>query len=138
MSAITSRVRSLAAPPSPDGPGRGQGDQRIVIRGVGWHVYDSLSEAIGEGRHVRLADDGGGPGDHDDRALHQRYKVFLGKIVAAVTQALNIDRGTCGETTWKRTEFERGLAADLSYYFDSEVVFRNQMNSTRFTISAGS
>ena len=34
------------------------GDQRIVIRGVGRHVYDVLDEAIGEGQHIRLAYDG--------------------------------------------------------------------------------
>ena len=35
-----------------------QGDQRTVFRGVDWHTYHSLSEAIGEGQHVRLAYDG--------------------------------------------------------------------------------
>jgi hypothetical protein len=35
-----------------------QGDQRTVFRGVDWHTYNSLSEAIGEGQHVRLAYDG--------------------------------------------------------------------------------
>jgi len=104
----------------PGGSGPGQGDQRIVIRGVGWHVYDCLSEAIGEGQHVRLAYDG------EDLEImtvgypHENYKDLLGKFVTAVTQALNIDRGTCGETTWKRPEIERGLQADLSYYFDPE------------------
>ena len=34
------------------------GDQKIVIRGVGWDVYDCLSEAIGEDQHVRLTYDG--------------------------------------------------------------------------------
>ncbi len=49
---------------------------------------------------------------------HERYKELLGKIVAAVTLALDIDRATCGETTWKRPEIGRALQADLSYYFD--------------------
>ena len=120
MSAITSRPRSQIAPPSPEGPALGQGDQRIVIRGVRWHVYDCLSEAIREGQHVRLAYDGKDLEIMTAGYLHERYKELLGKLVAAVTLALDIDRGTCGETTWKRPEVERGLEADLSYYFDPE------------------
>ena len=118
MSTIAVPPRSHAAPSTPEVPGNGQGDQRIVIRGVGWHVYECLSEAIGEGQHVRLAYDGEDLEIMTTSHLHERYKELLGKIVAAVTLALNIDRGTCGETTWKRPETGRGVQADLSYYFD--------------------
>jgi Uma2 family endonuclease len=120
MSAITTRPRSPAAPSSSDGLGPGAGDQRIVIPGVGWHVYECLSEAIGEWQHIRLAYDGEDLEIMTAGYPHERYKDLLGKIVAAVTQALNIDRGTCGETTWKRAETNRGIQADLSYYFDAE------------------
>jgi Uma2 family endonuclease len=118
MSAITSRPRSQAAPPSPGGPG--QGDQRIVIRGVGWHVYQCLSEAIGEGQHVRLAYDGEDLELMTAGYLHEHYKEILGQIITAVSRAAEIPRKKAGETTWKRPEIERGLQADLSYYFDPE------------------
>lgn len=120
MSAITSRPRSQAAPSSPGAPGPGQGDQRIVIRGVGWDVYDCLSAAIGEGQHVRLTYDGEDLEIMTAGYWHERYKELLGKIVTALTQALNIDRTSCGETTWKRAELARGLQADLSYHFDPD------------------
>lgn len=93
------------------------GDQRIVLRGVGWQVYDCLSEAIGEDQHVRLAYDG------EDLEImtvgypHERYKELLGKIVAAVSKAVGIPRSTAGETTWKRPKVKRGLQADQCYYF---------------------
>jgi Uma2 family endonuclease len=120
MSAITSRSRSQTAPSLPGGPGPGQGDQRIVIRGVGWHVYDCLSEAIGEGQHVRLAYDGEDLEIMTAGYPHENYKEFLGQIVTAVSAAAEIPRKKAGETTWKRPEIERGLQADLSYYFDPE------------------
>ena len=47
---------------------------------------------------------------------HEYYKGLLSKIVNAVTMGLNLDHVDCGQTTWK-TE-NRGLEADLSYYFD--------------------
>jgi Uma2 family endonuclease len=118
MSTVTIPPRSQTAPSSPEAPGNGSGDQRIVIRGVGWHVYDCLSDAIGEGQHVRLAYDGEDLEIMTTGYPHERYKELLGKIVAAVTLALDIDRATCGETTWKRPEIGRALQADLSYYFD--------------------
>ena len=69
-----------AASPSPEGHGLGQGDQRIVIRGVGWHVYDCLSEAIGEGQHVRLAYDGEDLEIMTTGHLHERYSEKQGNI----------------------------------------------------------
>jgi len=120
MSAITSRPRSQTAPSSPGGAGPVLGDQRIVIRGVGRHVYECLSDAIGEGQHIRLAYDGRDLELMTTGHIHERYKELLGQIVSAVTLALDIDRENVGETTWDTAESERGLQADLSYYFDAE------------------
>src|ERR1700728_810364 len=80
-------------PPSP-APAVDSGDRRIIIRDVGWHVYDCLSEAIGEGQHIRLAYDG------DDLEImtagypHERYKEMFGKIVATVSRVKGIPRKT--------------------------------------------
>jgi hypothetical protein len=120
MSAITSHPRPHFAPQSNGETSPAPGDQRIVIRGVGWHVYKCLSNAISEGSHVRLASDGKDLEIITTGYLHELYKELLGKIVTAVTLALEIDRGTGGETTWDTTGSEKGLEADLSYYFDAE------------------
>ena len=87
MSTVTIPPRSQTAPASPEAPANVSGDQRIVIQGVGWHVYDCLSEAIGEGQHVRLAYDGEDLEIMTTGYPHERYKELLGKIVAAVTLA---------------------------------------------------
>jgi Uma2 family endonuclease len=98
-----------------------QGDLRIVFRDVDWHTYHSLSEATGEGQHVRLAFDGK---DLEiimvTSNVHENWKELLNKIVTAVALWLDIDYVSCGETTWN-TEV-RGLQADLSYYFDPEKI----------------
>ena len=97
-----------------------RGDQRIIFRGVDWHTYHALSEATGEGQHVRLAYDGKDLEIMVTSYLHQHWKELLSKIVNALTTWLNIDCVSCGETTWD-TEV-RGLQADLSYYFDPEKI----------------
>ncbi len=96
-------------------------EQRTVFRGVDWHTYHTLSEATGEGRHVRLAYDGK---DLEiimvTSNIHEHWKELLMKTVNAVTSWLDIDCVSCGETTWN-TEV-RGLQADLSYYVDAEKI----------------
>jgi Uma2 family endonuclease len=120
MSAITSRPRSLAVHSV---PGRSEvlgGDQRIVIRGVGRHVYQCLSAAVGEGQQPLLAYDGKDLELMTTGHMHERYKELLGQFVTVVTLALDIDRERMGETTWDTPDAERGLQADLSYYFTAE------------------
>jgi Uma2 family endonuclease len=92
------------------------GEQRTVFRGVDWHTYDQLSNAIGEGQHVRLIFDGKDLEIMVTGNIHERYKELLVLIVNAVATGLDLDYLACGETTWKTVS--RGLEADLSYYFD--------------------
>jgi Putative restriction endonuclease len=111
-----------------------QGDQRMVFRGVDWHTYHSLSEATGDGQHVRLAYDGK---DLEiimvTSNIHEHLKELISKFVDAVNSGLEIDYVSCGETTWQSEV--RGLQADLSYYFDpakiqaaSDALARESMN----------
>ena len=93
-----------------------RGYQRTVFRGVDWHTYHSLSEATGDGQHVRLAFDGKDLEIMVTSNIHENWKELLIKIVNALTSWLNIDCVSCGESTWKTDV--RGLEADLSYYFD--------------------
>jgi hypothetical protein len=99
-----------------------QGESRIVIRDLGRHVYQCLSEAIGEGQHVRLAYDGRDLEIMVTINIHEHFKQLLNKVLAAVMLALEIDHVECGETTWDTEDADRGLQADLSYYFDPEKI----------------
>jgi Uma2 family endonuclease len=120
MSTITSRPQTVAVPSAPGRSEPIQGDQRIVIRRVGRHVYQCLSEAIGEGQHIRLAYDGEDLELMTTGHLHERYKELRSQFVTLVSMVLDIDREPTGETTWDAPETDRGLQADLSYYFIAE------------------
>ena len=59
-------------------------ETRIVIRGVGWAVYDALSDAVPEGSPVRVNYDGK---DIEIMALsdiHDQFKYILGRFVDEV------------------------------------------------------
>ena len=98
----------------------GIGDQKIIIRGVDWQVYDYLDEAISEDQHIRLAYDGEDLEIMTTGYSHERFKELLSKFVAAVTKEVGIPRNTAGETTWKRPRLKRGIQADQCYYFDPD------------------
>ncbi len=113
MSTIA-RAPSAESPSSPSLPARG--GQRIVFRGVGRDAYESLSRATSEGEHVRLAYDGKDLEIMVTGNLHENWKELLAKIVNAVTRWRRISYVSNGEATWETPD--RGLQADLSYYFD--------------------
>ncbi|HMF38862.1 MAG TPA: Uma2 family endonuclease [Isosphaeraceae bacterium] len=123
MSTITTTdpMTTPAGPaPSPAFVPFAGGEQRTVFRGVDWHTYSQLSEAIGEGQHVRLIYDGKDLEIMVTGHVHEHYKELLGTIVKAVTMGREVGVVSCGETTWKTVI--RGLEADLSYYFEPEKV----------------
>jgi Uma2 family endonuclease len=98
------------------------GDQRIVIRDVGWHVYETVVDSVGEGQHVRVAYDGKDLELMTTGYVHEGYKYSFGRLMDAVTEELDIPCLDAGETTWKRPEIERGLEADQCYYFDQKKI----------------
>ncbi len=121
MSTITQSTgapaRSRSHPTLSDGQSAGQ---RIVIRGLNWDLYDRLSDAIGEKQHVFLAYDGQDLEIMTKGRLHEDFKELFSRLVNAATFELRIRCRGAGETTWKRPEIERGIEADLCYYFDPE------------------
>jgi Uma2 family endonuclease len=96
---------------------RERGDKRIVIRNVGWHVYETLVDSIGERQHVYVAYDGKDLEVMTKGYNHEDYKVLFGRLMSALTFELEIQCLEAGETTWKRPEIARGLEADQSYFF---------------------
>ena len=109
-------------PRPPVAPSMAPAEERGVMRGVSWNLYDRLTDAISERSCVRIAFDGKdmeimvvGP-VHE--GLGDRFSVF----VSEVCDGMDLDSYGLGSTTWKRQEVERGFEADLSYCFDPEKV----------------
>jgi Uma2 family endonuclease len=114
---LTPRQGSTPAPPAPGHPAGTVCEQRIVIRGLSWDLYDRLSDAIGEGQHVHLAFDGEDLEIMTTGYLHEEFKELLGRLVNAGTVELDIPCNGGGQTTWKRSDVARGVEADLCDHF---------------------
>ena len=94
------------------------GDARFVIRDASWELYDRLSDAVGEGRNIRLAFDGKDLEVMTTGPFHEDLKELSGSFVKEVAVELDVDYRGLGQTTWKRSDLRRGLEADLCFYFD--------------------
>jgi Uma2 family endonuclease len=98
------------------------GDQRIVIRGVNADLYNRIDEAIGDGQHVHVAYDGKDLELMTTSDIHEWYNRVFEKLMTALLLAQGIRYVHCGQKTWKTEDADRGLEADLSYYFDPEKI----------------
>jgi hypothetical protein len=98
------------------------GATRIAIRGVGWQVYDVLSDAVREGAPVHVNYDGRDLEIMATSDFHEQFKHMLGRFVHEVTTALAVPVSSSGQTTWKRPELARGLEADQCYHFHPEKI----------------
>jgi Uma2 family endonuclease len=107
------------ADPSPFVP-HVPGPGRLVFRGVDWHTYNQLSESLGDNQRVHLLYDGKDLEIMVIGNTHEILKGLISKIINAIVMGLGIDCVDSGQATWKTTE--RGLEADLSYYFDPEKI----------------
>jgi Uma2 family endonuclease len=116
MSTATTDPRSTAALPETITVA---GEERHVMRGATWRFYDWLTDALGERAPFRVAYDGK---DIEIMTLgpkHEGVRELLSLFVNEVEDGLEIDCRGLGSTTWKRSELERGIEADLCYYFDA-------------------
>ena len=87
----------------------------MVVPDVSWPVYETWVDSLPESTPVRMAYDGRdleimtkGP-DHED------YRQLLGHLVVEIARSLKLPLKGLGETTWKRSEIQRGIEADQSY-----------------------
>ena len=95
-----------------------QGENRVVIRGVGWQGYQTLLSLVGN-QLVRLTYDRGDVELMSPLFRHERNRLRLGRIVDILTEELDIPMISVGSTTINREDLDRGLEADESLYLKS-------------------
>src|SRR5262245_61037137 len=93
-------------------------EQRIVLRGVGWDVYETLLERL-EGQAIRMTYDRGDLELMSPSLDHEDYGALLGRLIETVAEELRIPCRATGSTTWRKKVKERGLEADRSFYFEN-------------------
>ncbi len=90
-------------------------DQRLVLHGVPWSVYESIAEARGEGSVPRLAYSEGDLEIMSPSEDHEWVKSMLGHLLQAYAEERGIELGPFGSVTLKDERRRRGAEGDQTY-----------------------
>jgi Uma2 family endonuclease len=94
------------------------GEQRIVIRNVGWNGYQALLNMIGNQR-VRVTYDRGDVELMSPLSEHERYAALFAHMIIVLADELDIDFVAGRSTTFNSEVLDKGLEPDECYYFSS-------------------
>jgi Uma2 family endonuclease len=97
-------------------------EQRIPLRDVGYHVYDTLIEALSTHSPVRLAYDGKDLEIMTKGRSHEGFRRWIDRIIVCAAGVAGRRLSGLGEATWKRPDLERGIEADQCYFFTDEKI----------------
>jgi Uma2 family endonuclease len=92
-----------------------EGEQRVLLRGVGWDGYQTLLKLVGD-QPVRLTYSRGNVELMSPLSKHERNKSLLGRLVEILTEELEIPMMSAGSTTLNREDLDQGLEADEAFY----------------------
>jgi Uma2 family endonuclease len=91
------------------------GAQRFVLYGVGWDGYETMLELVGN-RPIRLTYDRGNLELMSPSHEHERFNCLSRRLIETLTEKLGIPIRSCGSTTFRRRDLDRGLEPDACYY----------------------
>lgn len=125
--ATTVTAAETATPPD---TGCVQGEQWMVLRGVGWDQYEALLKAFPEQPGLRVT--------YVDRRLtlvspisrrHDWHEHVLGRLVETIAMALGIEWEPAVHSTFHREDLEAGVEGDQTFYFgEHAVMMRGPVN----------
>ncbi len=92
-----------------------RGDERIVLSGISWDLYEQLRENE-DNWHIRMAYDEGRLELMSPSPSHEVIKTLIARMIEAFTEEMGIPMRSLGSTTWKRRELGKGCEADECYY----------------------
>ena len=100
-------------------------EQRFVFRGIDWAAYRRLADALDE-QHVRLTYDGENLELMTVSRLHDKLSRLIARLLAALTEELDVPFDSAGSLTLDRADLSRALEPDECFYLDHEPLVRNK------------
>src|SRR5260370_10472577 len=89
---------------------------RVLLHGVSWQEYRRMLWAFAEQAGVRLTYDRGELEIMSPLYRHDNPSRFLGRLISALTEELNLPIAHGGSTTLRRRRRQRGLEPDESFW----------------------
>ncbi len=102
------------------------GEQRILLKGIGWEGYEAILAMRGERRIPLLAYYRGSLELMSPGYRHETTSARLGQFVTVVTMELNISCTSARSTTLRRRDRDAGVEGDDIFYLAHEANVRGK------------
>ncbi|MGB8700022.1 MAG: Uma2 family endonuclease [Thermosynechococcaceae cyanobacterium] len=102
-----------------------QSPDRVVLRNISWHTYQSLIGDFESEPALRLTYDRGTLEIRMPLDLHETYKKLIGRFIEAATEELDLEIRSLGSRTCDRKDLARGLEPDQCYYIQHVALVRD-------------
>ena len=101
-------------------------EERFVLRGVDWNVYDGIVRALGD-HPTRVTYDGRNLEFMSPLPVHEFYTRMFDRLLVLLASKLRLPMRTGGSMTFRREEIARGLEPDNCYWIQSEAAIRGKL-----------
>jgi Uma2 family endonuclease len=102
-----------------------QSPDRVILRNISWHTYQSLIRDFEAEPAIRLTYDRGTLEIRMPLDPHETYKKLLGRLIETATEELDLEIRSLGSRTCDREALARGLEPDQCYYIQNEALVRD-------------
>ena len=106
-------------------------ESRTLRHNVSWQEYVALRDG-NEHRNTRMTYDRGSLELMSPGRLHERLRIVIGECVKAWCAEMRISYQSCGSTTFRREDLERGLEPDNCFYIQNLSVVRDREDGPHF------
>lgn len=102
------------------------GEERTLLRGISWNLYENLLTEIGDDGTARLSYYRGNLEFMSPLFEHEQGNRLIERLVSAIAETTDRDYIPCGSMTIKRPDLEAGKEPDSCYYFANEPAVRGK------------
>jgi Uma2 family endonuclease len=102
------------------------GEERTLLQGISWNLYENLLTEIGDNGKARLSYYRGDLEFMTPLPSHENYNRQIDRAIVVLAEELNMDYNLFGSMTIKRPDLESGKEPDSCYYIANEPAVRGK------------
>jgi Uma2 family endonuclease len=102
------------------------GEERTLLQGISWNLYENLLTEIGDNGKARLSYYRGDLEFMTPLFEHEHGNRSIEKLISTIAEVTDRDYILCGSMTIKRPDLESGKEPDSCYYITNEPAVRGK------------
>jgi Uma2 family endonuclease len=102
-------------------------DAILIFHNVSWEDYEELLAQVGEARGLRISFNDGTLKVMTLSAEHEKYAIFINRLVSAISFRLQINVLFFGSATMRKRKKTKGNEPDACFYVQTAAVIGNRI-----------